>query len=162
MEKVTAALERLEGLLAEKDDELEKAQTRIEQLEREIEGSLNGWRTAEKFEDDGELPVPRLELVYRPRSEDWSDYVVIYRIVAKHLLGYLVGTPLGRTVVQGGYGYAPSDHDLPFREGAHARHDSGHWGIPLYKVMPDRKPFLVVDEDDSHYTMGLKHRRRHS
>jgi len=66
--------ERLTELLNLKDTELEQANARIERLERELEGSLDGWRFERELKEDG-LPLPRLELVYEQRRE-WSDYVV--------------------------------------------------------------------------------------
>jgi len=142
-EKVEAALERLEDLLEAKDQELEEARETIEELQQALEGSKDGWRCAQELQDDPELPVPRLELAYVSINE-WREFKVVYRLVVRHLLGQLLGYPLGQTVTQGGSGRRPEGaEDLPFRDGAHAIHDSAHLGLPLYKVMPDEKPILL-------------------
>lgn len=157
-EKVSAALERLEGLLADKDEELSEANATIERLENELEGSREGWRLTLMIDDDGELPVPRLEMVYTYLYEDWRNYQVVYQLVFKHLLGKLMIVPLSRTTVQGGDG-EPPDNVLPFRDGAHARHDSGHLDMPVYKIVLGEKPVLIETEGTHHHTMGVGHRR---
>jgi hypothetical protein len=77
-------------------------------------------------------------------TNEWREFKVVYRLVVRHLLGQLLGYPLGQTVSQSGSGRRPDGaEDLPFRDGAHAIHDSAHLGLPLYKILPDEKPVLL-------------------
>lgn len=151
-------IERLNELLDLKDAELEEATEENDRLERELEGSLNGWRRTEEFPDDDiNLPVPRLEIVY-VQIDEWRDFKVIYRLVTKHLLGHLVGTPFSQTDCRCGSNVKP-DH-LPYRDGAHAAHDAAHLQLPLFRVMPGEKPARAdLEHYDSQMSTGLKHRR---
>ncbi len=151
------ALERLEQLLDRKDADLAAACERAEKLERELEGFRDGWRRGVQLEDDGVLPVPRLELAYI-QDDEWRSYRVIYRMVHRHLLGPLLATPLGRTTVNGGGNYEPPY--LPFRDGMHAWHDSGHLQMPLYRLMPGKPPEQILP-DISTANQGRAHRRPH-
>jgi hypothetical protein len=159
-EKIAAALERLEDQLSTKDRELEKARETIDNLRSALEGSKDGWRRAQELQDDGKLPVPRLELAYVSINE-WREFKIVYRLVMRHLLGQLLGYPLSQTVTQGGSGRRPEGAaDLPFRDGAHAMHDSAHLGLPLYKIMPDEAPILLdATQYINIYPKGLEHRR---
>jgi hypothetical protein len=141
-EKTIAALERLEVLLEAKDRELEEARETIEELQQALEGSKDGWRCVQELQDDPELPVPRLELAYVSINE-WREFKVVYRLVVRHLLGQLLGYPLGQTVSHGSGCRPDGAEDLPLRNGALAIHDSAHLGLPVYKIMPDRKPLLL-------------------
>ena len=159
-DKVAAALERLEGLLSAKEAELDEVNETIRTLEDGIESLKDGWQRHQQSEDDGKLPVPRLELVYI-QVDRWFDFKVVYRLVTKHLLGHLVLIPLGQTRCQGGSGQVPDS--LPFRDGAHALHDSGLLGLPAYKIMPDTPPYeLSLESHSSAYAQGTAHRRPRS
>jgi hypothetical protein len=138
-------IERLEELLAKKDQELEekdaelqKASEENDRLERELKGSLDGWRHSVELPDD-DLPVPRLEVVY-VLDDGWSDFRVIYRLVMKHLLGNLVAIPLSYTKISGGPNKEPEADHLPFRDGAHMAHDAALFGIPAFKLLPGKLP----------------------
>lgn len=150
-------LERLERLLDAKDHELEAAHEANLRLERELEGVRDGWRRAEELQDDGTLPIPRLELVY-VQDDEWRSYHVMYRIVQKHLLGHLVATPLGRTKIDGGANREPEPDHLPFRDGVHAAHDAGHLQMPLFKLMPGRAPERLAPYAET-AALGQKARR---
>jgi hypothetical protein len=153
------AIERLEELLDAKDEEVASLRNERDSLKRELDGSIDGWRIAEEMEDDGKLPLPRLELLYVKRR-DWSSFDVIYRLVTKHLCGHLVATPLGRTRCDGGSNKEPSGpEDVPFRDGAHAFHDAAHLQLPLFKIMPDREPMRLTDTGASFTARGIEHRR---
>ena len=157
------AIEHLERLLHAKDRELRQALQDKEKVARELEGSLNGWRREELFADDGNLPLPRLELVYitlGDRGYEWSDFKVIYRMVSKHLLGHLVATPLSMTHCSSGRALKPDKEDLPFRDGAHAAHDSTHLQMPVYKLMPGEEPILLdIEGKTNAWRLGRTHRR---
>jgi len=158
---MTTAIERLEELLDEKDAEIEKLQDQNKALERELRGSLDGWRRETTIEDDGVLAVPRLELICEPHEErGWHDHTVTYRMVYRHLLDHLVAMPLGCTRISGGSGARPTH--LPFRDGAHAMHDGAHFGLPLYSIIPGEPPKLLDGADYPHQRrMGAEHRRAH-
>lgn len=136
------AIDRLEGLLDQKESELDEANEKIESLERELECMAGGWRRSESFKDDGLLPIPRLEMVYA-QVDGWREYKVVYRLVYKHLLDHMVAVPLGMTKIGGGVDKDPSRLDLPFRDGVHAWHEAGLFGWPLFKLVPGRPPERV-------------------
>lgn len=62
----------------------------------------------------------------------WRQTTIEYRLVRRHFLGYVEVNPLGLTKRQGGNNQPPWHDDprvtLPFRDGAHARHDAAHLG----------------------------------
>lgn len=152
--------ERLQELLDLRDDELEKEREQREKLERELEESADGWRISEEFEDDGMLPVPRLEFVYR-QIDEWRSYRVTYRLVMRHFLGQMIGIPLGATKIGGGLNKKPETGHTPFRDGVHAMHDSGLFGCPVYRVMPGEAPEKITWPDDRQSAIheGRAHRR---
>lgn len=136
-EKLTA-LERLEGILNEKDAELGELRDRVAELEDESERVWD-WARHETRADDGGMPVPRLELRCRNLG-NWYNYEWVYALVYRHLLDHIVAVPLGYTKC-GGAGRAPTgrfDGDeppsLPFRDGCHSQHDREQLGLPLYAV----------------------------
>lgn len=154
------SIDYLTELLQTRDAELEEARAENARLERELEGSLEGWSRKDTFDDDGALPVPRFELFY-VQIEGWDSYRVDYRLVMKHLHGHLVAIPLGRTTINSSArNQRPNDTDLPIRDGAHAAHDSALMGLPVFKVLPGEAPILV---DTSRWEFakadGLAHRR---
>ena len=152
-------IERLEELLNTKDRELTESREANGRLERELEGSLDGWRRTEEVVDDGILPVPRLELVYVQRDE-WRSYKVVYRLVVRHLLDHLYAVPLGCTRTSGGGNRKPDARELPYRDGSHAAHDAAHLGLPLYKLVPGDPPMRVDLEGYERQCMiGRDHRR---
>lgn len=64
-EERTRIEQRLHDLLDTRDDELEKAQRRIEKLEGRLRGSETAWSMPRDIDDDHpDLPVPRLEMVW--------------------------------------------------------------------------------------------------
>jgi hypothetical protein len=157
---MTEINERLQELLDQKDKELEEAQTEMAQLTRELAGTLDGWRRETEIQDDGKLPVPRLELVYTPsEGRGWMDYKVLYRLVRRHFLGDLLSTPLGMTSVHGGMGTPPTD--LPFRDGAHILYDAAHLKFPAFKIMPNCEPIDILKTHAGNRALeeGNKHRR---
>lgn len=149
------SLERLEQLLDDRDAEISEAREKVMQLERELDGARDGWRRMSELDDDGVLPVPRLEMAYI-QDDEWRSYRVSYRMVHRHLLGQLLATPLGLTRVNGSGNYEPDD--LPFRDGKHAQHDAAHLQMPLYKVMPGKPPERVEPNAET-ASRGRAHRR---
>lgn len=153
-------LERLEELLDAKDAEVDELAEANRKLERELEGSLSGWANHQLLKDeDATLPLPRLEMVYVPVDE-WRSYKVVYRLVYEHLVDGTIGVPLGETKISGGVGNEPEPDHLPFRDGAHAHHDSAHFGFPLYRRYPGKTAERILDADyGPQRTRGLGHRR---
>ena len=137
MDKMTA-IERLEALLNEKDEEIEKEEARADAAEERLAGIRGGWMVHVTLPAEQSLPVPRLEVVYdNDGDETWREYVVIYRLVYRHFLGHCVGVPLGKTTIRGGVGRAPifdGKVDLPFRDGQHIRSDARHLSLPAFAI----------------------------
>lgn len=159
---MTRIEERLSAQLDEKDAEIEDLKVKIRRLEIEVRGSESGWSLPRDMTDDESLPVPRLELAYTARE---YGYDVEYRLVYRHLLGKLIATPLGLTTCRGGSveaafrGYEGLP-DLPFRDGAHAMHDAGHLGLPLYVIAPNEGPVLYdAARRGGQFKTGVEHRR---
>ncbi|MGK3995028.1 hypothetical protein [Sorangium sp. So ce1024] len=140
------AIERLESLLNNKDEEIEGLESKIEDLEWKLRVAEGGWTAHEKLEAEQSLPVPRLELVYVPLGErkgyEWSRYEVLYRLVYRHLLGHAMAVPFSRTEISGGSGDGPPIRkgklDLPFRDGAHICNDMGQLKLPGFAVCGER------------------------
>lgn len=144
--------ERLAEQLDAKDNEISELEAKIETLERELEGSVDGWRRTTDLIDDPSLPLPRLEMFYVQRR-GWASYRVEYRLVLRHLLGEV-------TRRDGGPESQPAPTELPFRDGAHAAHDASFMGLSCYKLMPGRPPeLLTFDGYERQKAKGAEHRR---
>lgn len=154
------AEDRLADLLNERDADIDTLKSRISQLEQQLQSAASGWREPRSLAEDMSLPIPRLELQYTPDPElGWSSYTVVYMLVHKHLLGHLSGIPLGSTKIEGGDGQRPDDDHLPFRDGAHAAHDSAHLGLPTYRVVDGVAKRLHFTEWPHQVSLGMQHRR---
>lgn len=153
-------LERLERLLDERDTEIEELQEKLTEAENTIEGIRSGWMRHRKAEDDGALPIPRLEIEWIPR-DGWNEVDVEYRLVLKHLLGHVVLLPLGLTRWSSSNTEDPRRQGLsaalPFRDGAHAPHDAALLGLPLYALMLEGP--VLVDCRPQAAAEGRGHRR---
>ena len=136
----------------------ERLNTRINDLEHDVaklEHEIQSqkyhddwqWRQIKELskEDNGNLPVPRLELRWR-HSGDGYNVICDYNLITKHLLGQIILTPLSSTRVGGpGGGEATCQRlDTPFRDGAHILHDAKQLGLPAYVVYKDRNKVLEV------------------
>jgi hypothetical protein len=158
---MSTAIERLTEQLDQKDAELEDLQGKLDEAEREVESVRDGWMRHRKQEiDDETLPLPRMEIDWRER-DGWRDFEIEFRLVVKHLLGYLVLIPLGLTRSQSSSEEDPRRHGLanalPFRDGAHAPHDAALLGLPLFAIMPEGP--VLVDCRPHATASGLAHRR---
>lgn len=127
-------------------DELECA---VGAIREEIEAAGNDALAAcRPVDDDDDLPLPRLEMEWTKSADpDW-DWEIEYRLVYCHFLGHTECVRMGLT--KSGSGNRRPDFKallsgdaegarwvLPFRDGAHITHDSGHLGLPIYVVTPD-------------------------
>jgi hypothetical protein len=140
----TTAIERLEGLLNEKDAEIENLSKQVEDLEERIRGIRSGWMEHKELPRTQTLPVPRLEMLYEP-IHGWSDYETIYQLVYRHFLGHCVAIPLGRTSINSSSwknAEPPMDElgrpHLPFRDGAHIKSDAKHLNVPAFVILGDK------------------------
>lgn len=134
------AAEYLTGLLDEKDEEIYKLAERVEELENILDGRTWGWTIHTKI-SDGEnmnLPVPRLEMRWR-ELDDWGyNWEAQYRLVYRHFLDELVAIPFGNTKRGGDSPPMTNEKvDLPFREGAHIKHDAGTLNLPAFVIYGD-------------------------
>lgn len=161
----------LEELLDLKNATIKDLTEKVRHLETQVKDLSSAksveWCRHRKLEsDDTALPVPRLEFEWTDTSlrGTWSKYIVEYRMVTMHFLGHLQVIPLGVTEVTGaGSNSAPyeqeNDRGLPFRDGAHALHDSSHLKLPLYKVTPSGHVRILLEADDHLTLLGARHRR---
>lgn len=129
------AIERLTELLNQKDQEINKLNQTIEGFELAQEREVWDWARHEDFDDDSGLPVPRLEIRCK-NLDTWHNWTWTYGIVYKHLLKHCVFVPLGYTKCGGG-GRIPvyeGEPTLPFRDGAHIRHDAKELRLAAYSL----------------------------
>lgn len=75
-----------------------------------------------KEHDNNGLPVPRLEIRYKDTA-DPEKLRAEYGLVYRHLCDHLVFATLGLTKIHGALHYYRDRLDLPFRDGAHIRHE---------------------------------------
>lgn len=174
--------ERLAEQLDKKDDEIEELRAKVRELEERLECSAAGWSLPRELENvHPRLPVPRLEMEWRPGSNGWTRRTIEYRLVYRHLTGKLMAIPLGHTTTSGGTGESPFTFPsvepmpewarglspdaigavwaMPYRDGAHAPHDAAHLGLPFYAITPSC-PVRVDDLETHAYQrkLGLEHR----
>lgn len=175
--------ERLATLLDERDEEIATLRAQLNEahdaLDRRLD-STSDWALAREIDDEHPgLPLPRLEVVMSPhRDLGWGHTVIEYRLVMRHLLGHLEARPLGRTVRRGSGGEPWPNQTtvpehlsgkmsfdewriswaMPFRDGAHAVHDSAHLGLPLYvQTQFGMEPLISTGHQAE---KGLAHRRQ--
>lgn len=135
-------IERLERELNNADIEREKIQEELDGLK---EHATWGWsRQTEIAADADPLPVPRLQIEALNASNDWYVTEWVYSMVYEHLLGHHVVVPMGHTRVTGGGGIRNTEH-LPFRDGAHIRHESKAFGWPAFKIIEGNASLIELD-----------------
>ena len=130
--------DRLQELLDIKDREIDELREKLAEYEEPTE-----WRWmmhTDRKDDTHDLPVPRLEMRCEPVYEDtWSAQTWTYCIVYRHFLGHLVWVPMGQTKRTGNrMDEPPMLDDLPFRDGAHIKHDSTALNLPAFVVIGER------------------------
>lgn len=117
---------RLQELLDIRDEEIRKLERETERLQRELDGSLDGWNTHEILTDPQTLPVPRLELVWTPLGEQeshkWYNRAYQYRLVRATSAG-IVAVPLGSGILHGGAGPSPPVYSGKFELPPRLGHD---------------------------------------
>lgn len=128
-------IERLERDLNNADADREKLQDELDGLK---EHATWGWSRHTQIEAaDDKLPVPRLQIEAINASGNWYVTEWIYSMVYEHLLGHHVVVPLGHTRQTGGSGIRNTEH-LPFRDGAHIRHEAKVFGWPAFSIIEGR------------------------
>jgi hypothetical protein len=132
------ATERLEELLEVKDQRIEELESELQKYEDAKEEEKWRWCIHENLPEHQTLPVPRLEMVFEPEygGDDWYNTVIKYRLIYRHFLNHCVAVPLGHTKRGGGRKPTLDDvlMDLPFRDGAHIRHDARSFGFPAFAI----------------------------
>lgn len=148
-DNVTKALERLETMLAEREDEIETLKTKL--TERDLQDGW-GWciHRQPKVDPNPDLPVPRLEIRFEPVltgcADPWqAGQIMTYSLVYRHLLGHLVFVPIGYTKRSGGRGLKPDFssaesalREMPFRDGAHIRNEMKQLNLPGFLICDDQ------------------------
>jgi hypothetical protein len=128
-------LEALRAALRQKEDEVQGLQADLDFAET-LFAKLQA--RAER-EDNGDLPVPRLELRWIGAQEepdgDWE-----YNLVVNHFTGKVVFYPLGDTEITGrDEPFYPNGRiRLPLRDGAHIMHDSKELKLPAFAIRGSR------------------------
>lgn len=130
--------------LAKVSREKREIREELDNLNKTLEDGRETWSRHQPWNENG-LPVPRLELHWKKDGE--YDSRCWYLLVYKHLLHTeekpdIVAVPLGLTRSGGGsrnqQGFMFGEYvDTPFRDGAHAAHDSTQLKIPLYVTNED-------------------------
>lgn len=130
------AIERLEQLLDERDERIEKLERELEHAKQEIEFDAS-WCLHVEHEEGGEpnpdLPVPRLEIRWALES---TETIATYSLVYRHLVGTVVTVPLGRTKTSGALNDVMSGGNIriPFRDGAHIANEMRQLGLPGFAI----------------------------
>lgn len=127
---MSKAADKLAELLEEKEQELESLQKEVDDAK---DNEIWRWARHEDIHEEQTLPVPRLEMWLNPYESDDYNRLWIYRMIHRHLLGHCVAIPMGCTKQTGG-GDMELLHHLPFRDGAHIKHDARAFGWPAFMV----------------------------
>jgi hypothetical protein len=127
--------------LDERDDELERVKDKLRGFEQDDrwrrEWVRNSWTIHQDVEELG-LPVPRLQFRWlEAGARRWACY---YELVYRHLLGDVIGVPLGYTTVtcRQTPELSNGNLDMPFRDSAHAKSDAEQLGLEIYVVFGEQ------------------------
>lgn len=140
--------ERLAELLDQKDEQIAELEDQISALKCTQEWG-NMRHSTNKEDCSPDLPCPRLEMRYEPDEKfGWTETTVTYAMVHRHFLGHYVTVPLGVTTIRSGRQSAPiydGKISLPFRDGAHIKHDMAQLNLPAYAICEGQLYDLSVD-----------------
>lgn len=140
------AADKLADLLEASENKLAELQ---QQLDEDSDRDRWGWTQHAELPKEQTLPVPRLEIFYMESESDDYNRVWLYRMIYRHLLGHCVAVPMGQTKQGGG------NHKviisklldfLPFRDGAHIKHDARAFGWPAFMVYGDHSKAIDLTE----------------
>ncbi|WP_148039091.1 hypothetical protein [Brevibacillus gelatini] len=88
-----------------------------------------------------EASLPRLQIECINVSGDYTEQLWKYELVYKHFTGDIVKVTIGQTERKTGRTKPPigedGEIDLPFRDGAHIKHDAIHLNLPAYAICDD-------------------------
>lgn len=141
---VMTAEERLAELLDQKDAEIAEL---TEKIETASDTKRWDWTAHQEMREPQMLPVPRLEIFLDEECSDDYNRVWVYRMIYRHLLDHCVAVPLGMTKQGGGNAREgqPLISYLPFRDGAHIRHDANAFGWPAFIVWGDEHTAIPLE-----------------
>lgn len=130
------ALHHLGELLKARDAEIDALKARVTELEEELERDWTWTRHVEhKTDPSPGLPVPRLEIRWTIGDR---EQIATYCLVYKHLCDQIVFVPLGKTR-RNGPDVPPrasnGEIEVPFRDGAHIRHDLEAMNLPGFAIL---------------------------
>lgn len=145
---MATALERLEELLDLKDEALDAANQRINELEAQMRFGADWMLHGRESPDESDLPVPRLELTLLENEDYHSEQQVVLVIAERH--GKVARVPLAYSKTTGGG--VPLEHCatkgelnihlLPglINDGCFY---SDKTGLPLYVVLDEEHRYKV-------------------
>lgn len=130
------AIEVLAQRVTELESQLEESRQQCEQY---TDLHSYYWTRHTQLPEVQSLPVPRLEieLIANEDAAYSGTHRWEYRLVYRHLLGDVIGVPLGSTSTTGPLERAEPG-DTPFRDGVHIRHDAQHLRLPAFSVVRGR------------------------
>lgn len=154
--------ERLNEIIDEKGDRIEKLEKEVESLNNEKDFSRVKWQQHSAFQNDDfykPLPYPRLEMrLSRLSLDNWYEIEWVYGLVYKHStdtfsekIDLLCFIPMGRTTSNGGR-FTFSDWleqdgsiQLPFRDGMHIYAESLVLNLPAYITCYEEKKWNKIE-----------------
>lgn len=146
-EKLTA-LERLEELLDERDQELDELRCKVQELEDTSELDWRWARHIEHKEDlSPSLPVPRLEIRWSEMPKDENGYSIQaqYSLVYRHLLGQICFIPLGLTRSSGSLANRTREGvETPFRDGAHLANEMKQLNLRAFAICGNQVEEILI------------------
>jgi len=131
MRNKQTAIEILESVINDKDQQIEELEAKLEKLEGQTTLRVWEWSIQKRVEDN-QLPTPRLQLtcsILNDFSMEW-----VYSLVYTHTVGDVIEVPLSRTRIDG---RSEGDYGPPFRDGVHIENDMFHFGMPGFIIRPD-------------------------
>ena len=143
--------ERLNSIIDEKDEAIEKLQNELDSLKDRIDLQNQSWQLHEAFENDvfsKQMPFPRLEMrMIRVSKNNWYSVEWIYGLVYKDYAdisnNMLRFVPFSKTTSSSGHGtfesrYTDGELELPYRDGVHIKADSEVLNLPAYIVCREK------------------------
>lgn len=157
--------ERLNEILEEKENQIEKLQKKIEDLQAQSDYRQLEYQMHQYFKEtdlQNKLPVPRLEMRFERlksvnrRNDDWYHVRWHYGIVYKHYAetenDTMLFIPLSQTTSNGGDGTFESHFrngrlDTPYRDGVHIFAESKLFNLPAYIICEEENISQEINFD---------------
>lgn len=160
-EKLTA-LERLESLLNDRDNEIASLKGKLQKQDDLDDDEAWMWTKHEISDEFEKLPVPRLEIRWsslgRGQLSLSHNWLASYNLVYRHLLGHVVRVPIGSTRTSGGNGSPPICNgkvETPFRDGVHIQHDAWTLKLPAFAICGDLVTLIEPGTREQHASVKL-------